>query len=155
LGTARDKSEFEREHAKLQEYLDRHGLKHTRQREAILESFLRSQGHVTSEDLYERVRREHPEIGAATVYRTLKLFCEAGIADDIHFRDGVTLYEHQRTHHDHLICLGCAEVVEFECAMIEEAQEEIAKTYGYHLTNHRHDLFGYCPACRGRGRGAS
>jgi Fur family ferric uptake transcriptional regulator len=137
---------------KLDAYLAHHGLKHTKQREVILEAFLKAEGHVTSEDLYETVHRSNPEIGAATVYRALKLFCEARIATPTHFREGVTLYEHQVTHHDHLICLGCGEIVEFECEMIEDAQQRIADTYGFRLTNHRHDLYGYCPGCRRQGR---
>ena len=137
---------------KLEAYLERHHLKHTRQREVILETFLASKGHMTSEDLHDRVRSDHPEIGAATVYRALKLFSESGIASPSYFREGVTMYEHQATHHDHLVCLGCGEIVEFECQMIEEAQTAIALEYGYHLTNHRHDLYGYCRRCRKDGR---
>lgn len=145
--------ELERARTVLDAHIEDHGLKHTKQRDAILEAFLASPGHVTSEDLFERVRSTHPEIGAATVYRALKLFCDAGIANAIHFRDGVTLYEPNRTHHDHLICLGCNEVVEFECSMIEDAQQNIAQTYGYRLTEHRHDLYGYCRRCQRAGKG--
>ena len=139
---------LEKARKQLSDYLTRRGLKHTKQREAILESFLDAGGHLTSEDLYERVRDRHPEIGAATVYRTLKLFCEAGLAEPSHFRSGVTLYEHRHGHHDHLICVGCGEIVEFECSMIEATQLEIAEQYGYRLTNHRHDLYGYCRRCQ-------
>jgi Fur family ferric uptake transcriptional regulator len=137
--------------AKLERYLGRHGLKHTRQREIILEAFLATQGHVTSEDLHERVRATNPEIGAATIYRTLKLFSDAGIASASHFREGVTTYEHPLAHHDHLVCVACGEVVEFECSMIEDAQQRIAVTYGFRLTAHRHDLFGICPRCQAAG----
>jgi Fur family ferric uptake transcriptional regulator len=133
---------------KLEAHLARHGLKHTRQREIILDAFLATQGHVTSEDLWERVRATHPEIGAATVYRTLKLFADAGIASASHFREGVTTYEHPLAHHDHLVCVACGRVVEFECSMIEDAQTRIATEYGFRLTAHRHDLFGYCPSCQ-------
>jgi Fur family ferric uptake transcriptional regulator len=136
----------------LNEHLARHGLKHTRQRELILEHFLAAKGHMTSEDLYERIRATNPEVGAATVYRALKLFCEAGIATATRFREGVTLYEHQVSHHDHLICLGCQEIVEFECETIEDTQRKIARKYKYRLTNHRHDLYGYCAKCQAEGR---
>ena len=136
----------------LAEYLSRNGLKQTRQREAILHTFLLLDDHVTSEDLHERVRTEHPEIGAATVYRTLKIFCEAGIANPIHFREGVTLYEKQHTHHDHLICLGCGEIIEFHSEMIEREQVEIAEEHGYSLVRHRHHLFGFCGACQREAR---
>ncbi len=140
-----------RAHASLAEYLAQHGLKQTRQREAIMEAFLAREGHITSEELYERVREENPEIGAATVYRTLKLLCDAGIANAIHLRDDVTLYERSLAHHDHLVCLGCGEIIEFECDVIEERQLAIAKQHGYRLTHHRHHLFGYCGACREKG----
>ena len=136
----------------LADYLTQQGLKHTRQREAILEAFLEAGGHVTSEDVYERVRSSHPEIGAATVYRTLRLLCDAGIANPSHFRSGVTLYEHRSAHHDHLICVECGEIVEFECSLIEKAQLDIAKQYGYRLTNHRHYLYGYCTRCQKPGK---
>jgi Fur family ferric uptake transcriptional regulator len=155
MGRSLIQKDLERAQERLSEYLARRGLKQTKQREAILSAFLEEGGHMTSEDLYERVRVRHPEIGAATVYRTLKLLCEAGIADPSHFRAGVTLYEHRAGHHDHLICVSCGDIVEFECSMIEETQLEIAERYGYRLVNHRHDLYGHCPRCRKRGDGDS
>lgn len=132
----------------LNDYLVQHGLKQTRQREAILRAFLSSDGHLTSEDMHERVRADHPEIGAATVYRTLKLLCEAGIASAHHFRDGVTLYERRGQHHDHLICQTCGEIVEFNSEVIEREQVEVARRYGYRLAKHRHILYGTCARCR-------
>ena len=146
-----ERSELEKMHETLAAHLARNGLKHTRQRDAILESFLKTNGHVTVEDLHEQVRSEHPEIGAATVYRTLKLFCEAGLANAHHFRDGITLYEHEVSHHDHLICLGCGSIIEFSNDLIEEEQVKIAAAHGYKLTQHRHHLFGYCPKCQEAG----
>lgn len=138
---------------RAQEQLTRHlaskGLKQTRQRDAILETFIASSGHVTSDDLYERVRADHPEIGAATVYRTLKLFCDSGVASARFFRDGVTLYEYEdEHHHDHLICVGCGEIIEFESDIIEREQSRVAERFGYRLTHHRHHLYGYCAKCR-------
>ena len=144
-------AEYEKVHAQLSAHLARNGLKHTRQREAILDCFLGSTGHVTIEDLHDLVRAEHSEIGAATVYRTLKLFCEAGIAKAHHFREGITLYEHEVSHHDHLICLGCGEIIEFENELVEEEQLKIASAHGYRLTQHRHHLFGYCSDCQAKG----
>ena len=143
---------MEQARARLNDYLALHGLKQTRQREAILEVFLSQSGHITSEALYDKVRSDHPDIGAATVYRTLKLFVDAGLANASTFREGITVYEHELTHHDHLICVGCAEIIEFECEAIEELQLEIARQHGYRLTRHRHHLFGYCPACVSSGR---
>ena len=129
----------------------RHGLKQTHQRESILGTFLESEGHITSEDLYEQVRKSHPEIGAATVYRTLKLLVDAGLANAATFREGVTVYEPDEEHHDHLICLGCGEIVEFHDSMIERRQLEIAEEHGYRMRRHRHHLYGYCRRCQDEG----
>ncbi len=147
---ASSEAELQRDRQKLAAYLTRNGLKHTRQRDAIHQALLSAEGHISSEDLYESVRRENPEIGAATVYRTLKLLCEAGLANSIQLRDGVTLYERQHAHHDHLICTGCGEILEFESAVIETEQIRIAQEKGYRLTKHRHQLFGFCATCQAR-----
>lgn len=137
----------ELEYQALAKYLDEHKLKHTRQREAILEAFLEVQGHITSEELHANIRRKSPGIGFTTVYRTMKLLCEAGLAHERHFDDAVTRYEIRSEHHDHLVCLRCGKIVEFECAMIESAQNDIADRYGFRLLRHRHELYGHCPEC--------
>ena len=132
----------------LASYLEDHNLKHTKQREAILEVFLEVEGHITGEELHRRVRRKFPQIGYTTVYRTMKLLCEAGLASERHFDDGVTRFEIQHEHHDHLVCVRCGTIVEFECSMIESAQEPIVKAHGFRLLRHRHELYGHCPSCR-------
>ena len=131
-------------HEKLERYLARHGLKQTRQREAILDAFLASTGHITSEQLYEIVRGKQPDVGAATVYRTLRLLCEAGLANSHQFGEGVTLYEVQGRHHDHLICNDCGAIIEFRNELVEAEQEKITAQHGFQLTNHQHILFGTC-----------
>ena len=137
---------------RLNAYLQRHGLKQTRQREAILEGFLASTGHITSEQLYETVRESHPDVGAATVYRTLRLLCDAGLANSHQFGSGVTLYEVEGRHHDHLICNDCEAIIEFSNDLVETEQEKIAEQHGFRLTRHQHILFGSCqrPDCPNR-----
>jgi Fur family ferric uptake transcriptional regulator len=132
----------------LARYLEDHNLKHTRQRDAILDVFLDASGHITGEELYDRVREQHPSIGYTTVYRTLKLLCDAGLASERNFGDGITRYEIAHEHHDHLVCLKCGKIIEFECAMIESTQEEIAARYGFRVLRHRHELYGHCSSCR-------
>ena len=138
----------ETERAALARYLEDHSLKHTKQRDAILDAFLDATGHITSDDVYQSVRVEHPTIGHTTVYRTLKLLCEAGLATERHFEDGVARYEIEHEHHDHLVCLRCGKIVEFECQMIENSQNEIAERYGFRLLRHRHELYGHCSDCQ-------
>ena len=138
----------EAEMKSLAKYLEKNNLKQTRQREMILAAFLGAKRHVTSEDLYQLVREQHPNIGYTTVYRTMKLLVEAGLATERHFDDGITRYETEHEHHDHLVCIKCGRMQELECDEIEERQREIAKGYGFQVLRHRHELYGHCAACR-------
>ena len=128
------------------------GLKVTRQREIILEEFLRDGSHLSIDDLYLRVRKKNPRIGYATVYRTLKLFAECGVAEQRLFEDGHTRYESASVdaHHDHLICSACGKIVEFEDPKIEELQLLVARQHGFTIERHRLDLFGRCRECQER-----
>jgi Fur family ferric uptake transcriptional regulator len=136
------------EHRSLARYLEEHSLKHTKQRDAILDVFLDATGHITSEEIYQRVQDAHPSIGYTTVYRTMKLLCDAGLANERRFDDGVTRYEIAHEHHDHLVCVRCGKIIEFECRMIESTQNEIAARYSFQVLRHRHELYGHCETCR-------
>ena len=138
------------EKAALASYLEEHNLKHTRQRDLILDAFLDATGHITSEQLHQSIKERDPSIGYTTVYRTLKLLVDAGLAQERHFDDGITRYEIEHEHHDHLVCTKCGRIDEFECAMIEKTQTEIAETYGFQLLRHRHELYGICPECQAK-----
>ncbi len=139
----------EAEFQALATYLEKNHLKQTRQREVILMTFLEAKRHVTSEDLYQAVRKAHSNIGYTTVYRTMKLLVEAGLATERHFDDGITRYEIEHEHHDHLVCIKCGKIQEFECDEIEERQNEIATSHGFEILRHRHELYGHCQSCRG------
>lgn len=132
-------------------FLAEKGLKSTRQRDIILDEFLKVGAHLSTEELYLRLRKKHPAIGYATVYRTLRLFAECGIAEARHFGDGQTRYESSDTdeHHDHLICTRCGKIVEFEEPQIEKLQEKVAKANGFTIERHRLELYGLCPDCHG------
>jgi Fur family ferric uptake transcriptional regulator len=132
--------------AVLAEYIRVNGLKNTRQRDVILETFLSSSGHTTIDQLLARVQEVNKGVGYATVYRTLKLFVEAGVASERRFGDGQAQYERAEVdeHHDHLICRKCGTIFEFEDDIIERRQEIIAAQFGLKLTNHRMTLWGEC-----------
>ena len=132
----------------LSQYLESHNIKQTKQREVILEAFLEAGGHVTGEDLYRQIREHYPRIGYTTVYRSLKLFVEASLAEERRFDDGVARYEIEHKHHDHLVCLGCGRILEFESAVIEQAQKDVADEMGFTILRHRHELYGHCSECR-------
>lgn len=135
--------------AVLRAWLETRRQRWTDQREAVLEAFLASREHLTSEELHRRVVKKAPDVGLSTVYRTLRLFVDAGVASERHFQDGIARYEPVQPHHDHLICLGCRAIVEFEDDAVERLQEQVAATHGYRLVSHRHELYGYCRACAG------
>ncbi len=137
-----------KEIAALKEHLAKHHLKLTRQREHILNAFLRTE-HVTAEQMYRQLSRKDPHIGLATIYRTLNLFCEAGLAQARHF-GSQTQYDNisHKGHHDHLICTGCGKIVEFENCDIERLQEEVARRNGFTIQTHKLELYGLCAACR-------
>ncbi|MCG5052545.1 MAG: transcriptional repressor [Myxococcales bacterium] len=132
-------------------YLRRKGLKTTLQREAIVDAFLETSGHVNLEELLSRAREKNPGVGLATVYRTVKLLEEAGLALSRQFGSGQTLYEIAVVgeHHDHIICKECGYIVEFESDEIEALQEKIARRHGFEIVQHRHELFGLCDKARG------
>lgn len=155
---AKKKTEkFRAEKQVFLEHIQKKGLRRTTQRDLILEIFLRTEEHLTSEDLYWLVQKEDPSIGHTTVYRTLKLLTEAGLAREVRFGDGKTYYEHHynHQHHDHLICTECGKVIEFFSAEIEELQDNMAKKYGFVLTNHSLRMWGVCESCQKNTKGLS
>lgn len=136
----------------LMAHMAKQGLRSTDQRRAIVEAFFRAPNHVSIEELLAQVRAEQPGVGYATVYRTLKLLAECGVAHERQFGDGLTRYElaDEESHHDHLICVECDKILEFEEARIEALQEEIANKYGYILKSHKHEMYGVCPECQAK-----
>jgi Fur family transcriptional regulator, ferric uptake regulator len=138
--------------AMFDDYVRRHGLKSTQQRDVIVDLFLRSTGHISIEDLLARVRKKSPKVGYATVYRTLKLLTDCGIAAARQFGDGQTRFEvmGDHGHHDHLICVQCGLILEFENDTIEKLQDEMAdRLGGFKLVRHKLELYGLCPKAAG------
>jgi Fur family ferric uptake transcriptional regulator len=131
-------------------YLADQNLKMTPQRRIILETFIKHNDHLSSEELYAKVKRRDKSIGQATVYRTLKLLNESGLIEPLDFADGVTRYEmsYGERHHDHLICEKCGENIEILDEVIEERQEQLAQKHGYTLQRHKMYLYGICPNCK-------
>ncbi len=136
----------------LSQYLAGQGLKSTSQRDAILHVFVSAGRHVSAEELYGQVKKSHPGIGYATVYRTLKLLADAGLAEERRFEDGFTRYEYRATdgHHDHLICTRCGEIIEFENDRIEELQISVARKKHFQVQSHKLEIYGLCSACQGK-----
>jgi len=131
------------------DHLRRVGLKHTGQRDAILRAFLDTRDHLSTDELYRLVRKKDERIGFTTVYRTLKLLSECGLASEVAFNDGVARYEHQynRRNHHHMVCTECGGSVEFFSNDIERIEHEIGRKHKYVTSRHTFQIYGVCENC--------
>ena len=125
------------------------GLKVTQQRMAILEGLSSGRAHVTAQEVFEVVNGKHPEIGFATVYRFLRKMAEQQLVTEVRMGGLPARYElTPRKHHDHLTCVKCGQIVEFENLQIESLQERVAKEHNFQLTHHVLELYGVCQKCQ-------
>lgn len=136
--------------ALLTKFISDRGLKSTRQRSLIVDTFFELDGHFSVEELWAKVRAQDAKVSVATVYRTMKLLTEAGLAHAQNFGEGQTRYEPAagREHHDHLICTRCGTIVEFEDERIEQLQSAVARKHGFTVTSHKLELYGLCRDCQ-------
>jgi len=137
----------------LREKLKEKGFKLTPQRRAILDIILETEGkHLSAEEIYDLVKVKCPDIGLATVYRTMQMFEEVGLVYKHNFDEVRSRYEinhHNEYHqHHHLICVGCSKVIEVEEDLLEQLESGIEKKYNFKISNHNVKFFGYCEKCR-------
>ena len=135
---------------RFHERLSELGLKSTRQRDVIVETFFRLDRHISVEELLEQVRKEVPRIGYATVYRTMKLLVDNRFADARSFGDGQTRYDpklDENEQHDHLICIDCRRVIEFADPVVVARIGQIAEELGtFELKRRSLELYARCTA---------
>ena len=130
-------------------YLREKGLKQSAKRDRVLEVFLNTRDHLSTEELHHLVKEKDPSIGYTTVYRTLKLLAQCGLAFEVDFQDGVVRYEHslnRRTHH-HMVCTSCGDSVEFFAPELEEVQRRIGDQFHFEPSRHTFQILGTCRAC--------
>ncbi|TAH63673.1 MAG: transcriptional repressor [Gottschalkiaceae bacterium] len=137
----------------LKNKLKENGYKLTTQRRVILDVILENQGkHLSPEEIYDSVRDKYPEIGLATIYRTLQLFEQLNIIYKLNFNDGCGRYELSSTsndhRHHHLVCLNCNKVIEVELDLLDNLESEIEKQKNFKIMDHNVKFFGYCKDCR-------
>jgi len=140
---------------KFAKFVAGRGLRHTKQRDLVVDAFLATERHVTVQELYDLVRKRRKGVGYATVARTVKLMSESGLCRQVDFGDGVLRYEHnyKHEHHDHLICVKCGRFEEIYSPELEEIQRELVTKYGYVQQSHELQIFGLCPECANGGAG--
>ncbi|MGZ3695430.1 MAG: Fur family transcriptional regulator [Bdellovibrionota bacterium] len=127
-------------------YLAQHSLKFTNQRKVIISEFVKAGGHLSAEELFRIVKKKAAGVGLASVYRTISSLVEAGLAVERRFLDRTSVYEMNQVghHHDHLICMRCRKIFEFENEAIEEQQTRVAESLGFALKDHKLELYGWC-----------
>jgi len=133
------------------EYLQDRKLKLTPHRQLILDIFLENEGHRSAEDIYRVVREKDPRIGYTTVYRTMKILADCGLARPVDLADGITRYEHlyNHAHHDHMVCMQCGNSIEFYKSEIETLQDDASAQLGFKVLDHKLQIYGLCRDCRG------
>lgn len=142
--------------ARLRRDLDarilQHGLRSTEPRRLIIDALFASTGHLTIENLHQQVLARDARVGYATVYRTMKLLGDIGVVHMHHFGDGFTRYElaDASSHHDHLVCLECGDIAEFEEPRIETLQQKLAQRAGFLVKARKREMYGVCAACQRR-----
>ncbi|NOZ01724.1 MAG: transcriptional repressor [Deltaproteobacteria bacterium] len=134
---------------RLTEYIRTTGGHVTAPRLRVAEVFFDMDGHPGIEELHRAVEKRYPGTGGATVYRTMKLLCDSGLACTRDFGDGFARYEalDPAGHHDHLICTACGKIIEFGEEAIEELQEHVSRRHGFQMRDHRLDIYGLCREC--------
>jgi len=136
---------------KLRQYLRKRGLRFTPEREAILREAFSTHDHFDVNDIFTKLREKGSRVSMATVYRTLNLLVEAGLLREIITEERHKHYEHiyGHAHHDHLFCIKCGKVINFEEPRIERLQQEVCEKEGFKPKYHRLQIMGYCRDCQG------
>ena len=125
------------------------GVRVTNQRASILGVIRQGGGHLDADEVYRRARQKQPNLSLSTVYRALQLFKRLGLVEEHHFDEFHHHYEIKTSkEHQHLLCLGCGKVVEFQCPQSREVREEIARDKGFEIVGAEVRIVGFCPECR-------
>ncbi len=138
----------ERDDGEFKQIIRQLNLKVTHQRLAILKTLHDGGRHITAQELFEKVSIKYPEIGFATVYRFLRSLTDGQFVTEVRMGGLPARYElTPKGHHDHLTCVKCGKIVEFENKTIESLQEKVAQKFGFTLTHHILELYGVCTPC--------
>ncbi|MCF8090845.1 MAG: FeoA domain-containing protein [Desulfotignum sp.] len=125
------------------------GLDRFDERFQVLEAFLHLDHHVTQADIVQQLKKEGKKLTDEFVFSSMEHLCRFGFATKVEFDREETLYEHRHLgiHHDHMICTKCGTILEFKDEALEKQQQKIAQAYGFHMLQHRMEIYGFCAAC--------
>ena len=137
------------ERRQFEKLFDQEKTDYLQQRLAVLDAFLQTEQHVTAAEMAEVLNQQGRRFEAPFIEETLELMCRYGFAQKNRFENGEVRYEHRHLgdHHDHMICTKCSRIIEFEDSRLENLQQEIARSYGFHMLQHRMEIYGICDRC--------
>ena len=135
-------------------YLREQGMPITQQREAVAQVVFSTTGHLSVEEIEQRLREGSERIGKATIYRTLDLLVKSKLVEEHDFGEGFKRYEHRLSRqpvHEHLICVECGTVIEFRSDEVQRIEQRVVSEHGFEPTRHRLEIYGLCRDCRSAG----
>lgn len=143
------KALHEQEKAQFKKLFRQEKIDRFQDRLLVLETFLGTEAHMTANELMDQLPQAQPPIEIDFVRDTLRLLCQFGFARQVRFNDGRVRYEHRHltSHHDHMICKQCGQITEFIDDNMENLQSQIAEAYGFHMLDHKMELYGICKIC--------
>ncbi len=136
----------------FREYLKRHQLRYTPEREAIIREIFSIHDHFDVDSLYLSMRQKGMHVSKASIYRLIPLLIESNLIQEVFFEDGHMHYEHiyGHSHHCHLRCVECKKIEEFQDARLEEIEIDLADRFGFKIIDHKLEVRGVCPECMER-----
>jgi len=137
------------EKEQLKKLFEQEDVDNLDERIRILEIFLQTEQHLSAAELVELVRKSGMELDPEFIIDTLNLMCRYGFAHQHYFGNGIFRYEHRHLgqHHDHMVCTKCKKIIEFQNDQIENLQMSVAATYGFHMLQHKMEIYGICSEC--------
>lgn len=144
------KAERKSELQVFREYLKKHGMRYTQEREQIIKEIFATHDHFDVDTMYLNIRHKGIQVSKASIYRLLPLLLEAGLVQDVFFEDGHMHYEHiyGHEHHSHLRCVECGKIEEFRDARMKDIRADMEERFGFKIQRYKLDMKGLCPECR-------
>lgn len=136
---------------RYQNFIQANHLKSSKRRDLIFDHVIKSKNHFTVDEIYQQMLRIDPEIGIATLYRTIRLLVDCGVLIEHTFGEKKGYFEVNEVdskHHDHLICTACGKIIEFHYSTIENDKQRIAEQHQFRINSHKLEIYGLCNQCQ-------
>ncbi|GAB6146339.1 FeoA domain-containing protein [Desulfocicer niacini] len=142
-------SRHEQEKKQFKQLFHKEGVDAFEKRFKVLDCFLKTEQHLTCQEITALLKKDGNDMDSDFVEETMELLCQFGFADRVQFESGPRRYEHRHLgmHHDHMVCVKCGDILEFKDEVLEQKQAHVAAAYGFHMLQHRMEIYGICSKC--------